>query len=158
MAFCKTVEYLYEALPLRPFQDWLIRVHMERCPSCQARLLSREEARGLLVAPEAAGEAGTLWQRILARTGDNAAVAERRPAPAVVRWRWAAAAASALVIAATGFWLLRQVEQPGFDMNAAGPADRFEIDYVNVGGMPAQTFVYQPQGTDTVFIWAQKTL
>jgi len=156
MAFCKTVEYLYEALPLRPFQDWLIRVHMERCPSCQARLLSREEARGLLVAPESVGDAGALWKRILSRTGDRAAGSVRRPAPAVVMWRWAAVAAMALAVAVSGFWLLREVERPGFDLSAAGRAGRFEIAYINVGGTPAQTFIYQPQGSDTVFVWAQK--
>jgi hypothetical protein len=36
-------------------------------------------------------------------------------------------------------------------------ADRFEIMYVKVGGEPAQTFVYQAQGTDTVFVWAQRS-
>jgi hypothetical protein len=157
MAFCKTVEYLYEALPLRPFQDWLIRVHMDRCPSCQARLLSREEARGLLIAPESVGDAGALWKRILSRTGGRAAESGRRPAQAVVRWRWAAVTALVLTVAAAGFWLLREVERPGFNVSAAGPAGRFEIAYVNVGGAPAQTFVYQPQGSDTVFVWAQKT-
>jgi hypothetical protein len=64
--------------------------------------------------------------------------------------------AAAAVVAVTGFWLLRQVERPGFGPGVVGPADRFQIDYVNVGGAPAQTFVYQPQGTDTVFIWAQR--
>jgi hypothetical protein len=63
---------------------------------------------------------------------------------------------TAAVVAVTGFWLLRQVERPGFRPGDVGPADRFQIDYVNVGGAPAQTFVYQPQGTDTVFIWATK--
>jgi len=111
MDFCRTVELLYAALAVRPFRDWLIRIHMDRCPRCQERLLRQ----------------------------------------------WAAASAMAAVIALTGFWLLRETGGPGFDARAVSPADRFEIAYIKVGGAPAQTFVYQPQGTDTVFVWAQKT-
>ena len=40
--FCRMADLLYAALPLRPIRDWLIRSHMEGCPRCQARLLSRE--------------------------------------------------------------------------------------------------------------------
>jgi len=130
---------------------------MDRCPRCQARLLSREEAKGLLVAPGAVGNADALWQRILSRTGNPAPVPEPAPGRAGLVWRWAAAAGMAAVVAVTGFWLLREIERPGFDAGVIAPADRFQIDYVNVGGAPAQTFVYQPQGTDTVFVWASKT-
>jgi len=157
MAFCKIVDVLYSALPLRPLRDLLIRKHMEACPLCQARLASRAEARGLFVAPYEVGNAADLWGRISARAAQEADTPDREPAPAGARWRWAAAAATAAVVAVTGFWLLREVERPGFDAASAAPADRFQIDYVNVGGAPAQTFVYQPQGSDTVFVWAQKT-
>jgi len=71
-------------------------------------------------------------------------------------WRWATAAATAAVVAVTGFWLLREIDRPGFGPGLVGAADRFQIDYVNVGGAPAQAFVFQPQGTDTVFVWAIK--
>jgi hypothetical protein len=62
----------------------------------------------------------------------------------------------AAVVALTGFWLLREVDRPDFEAGVNPPADRFQIDYVNVGGAPARTFVYQPQGTDTVFVWASR--
>jgi len=130
---------------------------MDRCPRCQARLLSREEAKGLLVAPGTVGNADALWQRILSRAGGLAPVPEPATARAGLVWRWAAAAGMAAVVAVTGFWLLREIERPGFDAGAIAPAGRFQIDYVNVDGAPAQTFVFQPQGTDTVFVWASKT-
>jgi len=157
MAFCRTAEFLYEAVPLRPFRDWLIRAHMERCPRCQARLISPEEARGLLVAPDQVGDPQALWRRIASEAERPAGLPETSPVSVGAKWRLAAVAAMALVVAMSGFWLLREVERRGFDMSAAGPADRFEISYVNVGGTPAQTFVYQPLGSDTVFVWAQKT-
>ncbi len=157
MDFCRTVELVYDALPLRPLRDRLIRAHMEKCPRCQARLLSRDEARGLLVAPDRLGDAEALWRRISAEAARLAAGEGPAPVRGAARYRWAAAAAPALVVAATGFWLLREVGRGGFDASAAGPADRFEIAYVRVGGTPAQTLVYRPQGTDTVFVWAGRT-
>ena len=157
MDFCKTVDILYAALPLRPFRNWLIRVHIEGCPRCQAGLLSREEARGLLVASDAIGDADALWQRILSRSGECTAVPEPGPVRSGLVWQWVAAAAMTLVVALTGFWLFREVERPGFDADVIAPAGRFQIDYINVGGAPAHTFVYQPQGTDTVFVWASRT-
>jgi len=157
MDFCKTVEIAYTAVPLRPFRDWLIRAHMERCPRCQAGLLSREEAKSLLVGPDQVGGTGALWGRIAGEAGRVAVVPERKPARGTLVLRWASAVSMAAVIALTGFWLLREVERPGLDAGAVAPAERFQIDYVNVGGVPAQTFVYQPQGTDTVFIWASRT-
>jgi hypothetical protein len=156
MDFCKTVDRLYAALPLRPFRDWLIRVHMDRCPCCQARLLSRDEAKSLLVGPDQAGSPDAIWRRISRESGRAASVPEMRLGRGSLNWRWAPVAVMAAVVALTGFWLLREVERPGFDASAIPPGDRFQIDYVNVGGAPAQTFVYQPQGTDTVFIWASR--
>lgn len=155
MDFCKTAEFLYEALPLRPIRAWLIRRHMDGCPRCQARLLSREEAQGLLIDPAAVGTSDELWRRILSRAAVPPPEAGCVPTPAGPAWRWAAATVLAAMVALTGFWLLRQVERADVAVFAA--ADRFEIMYVKVGGEPAQTFVYQAQGTDTVFVWAQRS-
>jgi hypothetical protein len=150
------VDVLYAVLPLRPIRAFLIRSHMENCPSCQARLLSRAEAGKLFVASDRVGMPEALWERISPQEGRGTSVPEAPPVPAGTGWRWVAAVGAAAVVAVTGFWLLREVEKPGFGPGFVGAADRFQIDYVNVGGAPAQTFVYQPQGTDTVFVWATK--
>jgi hypothetical protein len=157
MAFCKTADFIYVALPFRPLRDWLIRTHMERCPRCQERLISPEEARGLLVAPGQMGDTTVLWRRIAGKAGRTDGLPETRPAPAGAGWRWAAALATVLAVAATGFWLLRETGGPGLGPGGAAPAGRFELAYVKVGGAPAQTFVYQAQGTGTIFVWAQRT-
>lgn len=157
MDFCKTVEALYAGLPLRPFRDWLIRVHMERCPRCQGRLLSREEARSLLVRPDQVGAAEELWRRIGREAARSGAAPEAGPRGGRLAWQWAAVTALAAVVALASFWLLRETGGPGVEARAIGPSGRFEIAYVKVGGEPAQTFVYQSQGTDTVLVWAQRT-
>jgi hypothetical protein len=157
MDFCSTVDRLYRAVPLRWFRDRLIRSHMERCPRCQARLLSRDEAVSLLVGPAAVGPADRLWPGISRRVEPAGAARGTVPESRGWFWRWAAPAAMAAAVALTGFWVLRQVERPGMEAAAGALAERFTLDYVNVGGAPAQTFIYQPQGTDTVFVWASKT-
>jgi hypothetical protein len=155
MDFCRIADRLYDALPVRPLRDWLIRGHVEKCPRCQARLLSREEAKSLLVGPDQVGPADALWTRISVEATCPAALAGRAPGRAGFVWRWAAAATLAAVLAVSGFWLLREVERPGLEM-ASASINRFQINYVSVAGTPAQTFVYQPLGTDTVFIWASR--
>jgi hypothetical protein len=111
----------------------------------------------LLVTPGRMGDPEALWRRISVEAVRAAAAPEPGRTRAGLVWRFAAGVAMAAVVSLAGFWLLREVERPGFDAMAVAPADRFEIDYVNVGGAPAQTFVYQAQGTDTVFVWATKT-
>lgn len=156
MAFCRIADALYAALPLRPVRDLLIRGHMEKCPRCQARLVGPEEARGLLVRPDGLGDRGDLWRRLSVEASRVAAFpGTQRTRPGFAP-RWASVLALTAVVAATGFWLLREVERSGFDARAVAPADRFQIGYLNVGGEPAQAFVFQPQGTDTVFVWASR--
>ena len=156
MAFCRMVDFIYAALPIRPLRAFLIRSHMESCPRCQSRLLSRAEAGRLFVSSDRIGMPADLWGRISPQVERATLAPEAPPNPAGAGWRWAVAVGTAAVVVVTGFWLLRQIERPGFRPGDVGPADRFQIDYVNVGGAPAQTYVYQPQGTDTVFVWATK--
>jgi len=157
MASCKIVDVLYAAVPSRIVRDILIRGHVEKCARCQARLVSRSEAQALLVRPGDAGEPVDLWPRLERRMGRAIAVPVPGKRPAWLRWEWAAGAATFLVVAAAGFWLLRDVQTVAVRTDYARPADRFEIDYINVGGAPAQAYIFQPAGSDMIIVWAGKT-
>jgi hypothetical protein len=154
MVSCKIVDILYGAVPSRVFRNFLIRTHVERCGRCQARLVSRSEAGALFVKSGDVRAVEELWRRIEPRTGPGTAVPEKTPAG--LRWGWAAGAATLLLAAAASFWLLRGVQTQAVRADYARPADRFEINYVNVGGAPAQAFIYQPQGSDMIIVWAGK--
>jgi len=156
MASCRTVEFLYRAVPLRAFRDHLIRTHMEECPRCRAGLASLEEARGLFVRVEDAGSVDGLWERIADQAVRRAPAPDRPVAGVAPGLRWATAAAMALVIAVTGFWFLDQVQKAGPEAGSVAGDANFRLEYVNIGGAPAQTFVFQPNGSDTVFVWAQR--
>ena len=55
MLRCKTVELLFEALPIGAWRAFLIRRHIDACPACQKKILSLEESRSLLVGPIGSG-------------------------------------------------------------------------------------------------------
>lgn len=154
MASCKTVDLLYAAVPVRTVRGWLLRGHIETCPRCRSRLVSRAEAAALFVGPEGAGAPGELWRRIEPGVGRGRTASERRT-PRLI-WEWAAGAAMFLCLAGTAFWLLRGIERGPVRPDFARFPDGFEINYVHVGGAPAQAFVYRPQGSDTVFVWVGK--
>ncbi len=162
MASCKLVNRLYDAIPVPVVRDLLLRTHIEKCARCQAALLSREEAMALFVKPRDVGGAEEIWQRVggtaknaAGRAGTGTETRMRGP----LWWQWAAGAATLIVAVAVGFWLLDNVERsgPGLSAGTAPTPAGFEIKYVNVGGEPAQAFIYQPQGSETVFVWASKT-
>ena len=155
MVSCKIVNTLYDAVPSCPFRDFLIRAHLDKCASCRARLVSRHEAEALFVKPEDVTAVNGLWRRIDRRAGQETAVPERGFAG--LRWEWVAGAATVLLFAAASFWLLRDVQTVAVRADYARPADRFEINYINVGGAPAQAYIYQPAGSDMIIVWAGKT-
>lgn len=161
MASCKLVNFLYDAIPVRIVRDHLLRSHIEGCARCQAALLSREEARALFVKPEDAGVTEETWRKVSeaesGAAGSAGAHIDRR-GRWMLRWQWAAGAVVLIVAAVAGFWLLDGIGRTGpGPLASTPPADRFEIKYVNIGGEPAQTFIYQPQGSETIFVWASKT-
>jgi hypothetical protein len=159
MLRCKTVEFLFAALPIGAWRDILIRKHIDACPECRKKLLSREEARSLFVGPIDPGEWSGLRLRLYSLTTNPAA----RPEPAgngnpARLWRWASCAAMLLVLAAAGFWLLREAGRDVPFADRIGPPDRFELDYIRVDGRPAAAYIYQPQGADIIIVWAEKAL
>ena len=158
MSRCKTVEFFYSLIPLKPWRGLLIRRHIENCPRCQTDLASREEAGSLLV-QEGADIADSLWPEVekalLAGPGGKH-VKERTIRPMDMRRRGWAVAAVFLFVLIAGFLLLKDFRPEGVSSSAAVPA-RFELEYVRVGGQPANTVVYQPQGSDMIIVWAGKS-
>jgi len=154
MVSCKIVNALYAAVPSRVFRDYLIRTHLEKCDGCQARYISRSEAEALFIKPGNANPASGLWEKIECQIGQETAVPEQRLTG--LRWEWAVGAVTFLVLAAASFWLLRGVQTKAVRADYIWPAGRFGINYINVGGAPAQAFIYQPKGADIIIVWAEK--
>jgi anti-sigma factor RsiW len=158
MASCRRTEFFYRAVPLKFWRGWLVRQHIERCPACQARLASREEVRRLMARPEGYRDVSGLWARLepeLARTS-----VRRTTHLGLFKPRWQFALGLAAFCAAVGlsFWLLRAVQSSGPGPRAPRSGEQFALDYIRVGGAPAQAFIYQPSGSKMVFVWAEKSI
>jgi hypothetical protein len=127
---------------------------MEGCERCQARLVSLSEAEALFVKPKDLSAAGDLWGTIEVRTRRELAGSLKKPFR--LGWEWAAGAAGVFLVAAASFWLLRGIQNEAIQVDYARPPDRFEINYINVGGVPAQAYIYRPKGSDMIIVWAEK--
>jgi len=157
MLRCKIVEFLFDALPIGVWRAFLIRRHIDGCPACQKKILSLEEARSLLVGPldpdEWAGFKMRLRSRMANEAADRVPVVYGKPAKL---WRWASSAAIVLMLVAAGFWLLRETGKEVPVADRIRPPERFELDYIRVGGQPAGAYIYQPQGAAIIIVWAEK--
>lgn len=160
MSLCSIVDFLYGFLPLKTWRNFLIRRHLERCPRCQEKLASREEARSLLTQEASANPLHPFWPEIragLAGESNKERDKQRveKPWPRL-RWRWAAFAAGFLVVGFMFFWLIRD-----FRPNTAAPAEdrseRFRINYLKVENEPAQAYLYQPLESNMIIIWVGKS-
>jgi anti-sigma factor RsiW len=156
MSRCKTVELFYALVPLKPWRSLLIRRHIEKCPRCLASFASRETVGSLLVQEREVNISRPLWAEVeSALVGDpgREMMKSRAVQSSVLRrWGWATATAF-LIVLVTGFLLLKGFRPGGASPTAAVPA-RFELEYVRVGGQPANTVIYQPQGSDMIIVWA----
>jgi hypothetical protein len=155
MSSCKVVSFLYSLVPERLWRAFLIRVHFERCPHCQKKLASAAEARSLFVQEADIRPVHPLWgdiARSLAARDDEPA--ERSGSLFGRRlWRWAAAGIVLVLLA--GYWAWKGFRPDGRSPMPTAPV-RFELEYVRVGGQPADAYVYQPQGSDLIIVWAGK--
>jgi len=157
MRHSKTVEFLYAVVPLALWRGFLIRRHIEKCPDCQALLASREEAGRLLVREDGVAVGRGLWAGVEAviagESGRDTLKAGILRIPSVSRWGWAVASAF-LGVLLIGFLFLKDFQPEGVSTDIAQA--RFELDYVRIGGQPANAVIYQPQGSDMIIIWAEK--
>lgn len=154
MFLCKIVHFWFSLLPLRPWQDFLIRAHIQKCPVCQARLASAEEVKALLIHENNVQDFRDLWPDV------KSAVAAKKPGKRAFldgyrKWAFAAVGLMAILIAGSLFYTV--LVQNGELSVQQGDA-RFQINYLRVGDEPATPYLYQPKDTDMIIVWAEKSL
>ncbi len=154
MRHCRIVDFLFRAVPLRPWQGFLIRRHIDRCPECGARLAGRDEARRALYRADDFGSCLDLAARV--RAGLSASVRPARLSAWSRPLVRAAAAACALCLGAGISLLLLKgfrVQQPVVPLQAP---ERFAIDYVRVAGEAADSYLFQAPDQGMTLIWVEK--
>lgn len=154
MGFCKIVEFLIQAMPGRIFQDALIRLHVHKCPRCEARLASRETARRCLNHETDIEEDPAFARKVLAKAAPGTSPGEARRTRTGTFPRWAYAAAALVIGLGAVLWFFEgRKDDPG---QTTGTTEKFRINYLNVDGAPAGALVIQPEESDLIIIWADR--
>ena len=152
MIRCKVNNLLFRLFPVRSFQGFLIKKHFDHCTECQKTVAKKEEAHLFLVGEEKAGEMVRLWPGINERLGED------KPAKARTvffpRWRWALSAVALAVIMLTGLWYVNITNQTDLAVQMGGDMP-FEINYIKIEEKPAGAFVYEPQDSEMIIVWAE---
>jgi hypothetical protein len=158
MLSCRAAKFIYGLAPVGPWRAFLIRVHFERCPRCSSELAGAAEARALFVREAEFRPAPEVRESIvrLSTAGGDAPAKTSVPLAGRRLWRWAAAAAGIVMVLLVGDWVRRGFRPAGGPPLSVAAA-RFELDYIRVDGQPADAYIYQPQGSDMIIVWAGKT-
>ncbi len=147
---CKFIDFLFSVLPIKRWQDFLVRRHIQNCAVCRNKLATIDEARQLLIPENEIENLEGVWPAVKSRLDER----RRQKPQAQRRWRWAFAAAS-LIIIISAVWLYLAFG-PGKGSPEPPFAEQFQINLIEIDNQPAQAFVYHPHDSKTFFVWVEK--
>jgi hypothetical protein len=127
---------------------------MENCPNCQKTLISREDVQRITIQENQCGDSDSLWdgfeEKVRKAKSD-------KPQALNPLWRWAYGAAVVFVIGAVAIWfvLSPQYRKSRIEESQNG---HFKINYMRIENEPAQAYLFQPQDSHMIIVWAQKNI
>lgn len=153
MSRFKILGYVFSMIPLKKWQDYLIRL-IERCPENKNYLATVEEVREIMIEESQCQESTSLWDGFQAKLKEAKATEKSVRS---LRWRWAYGAAVLAVLFVATIWI---VNTPSFREGQVEERlnGNFRINYIRVEDRAAQPYVYQPQGSHMIIVWAQKNI
>ncbi len=152
MIRCKLIDFLFTVLPLKRWQGFLIRRHIQKCPDCLSRLADVEDVKPLFIQENELEDLEGMWPAVKAR------IDEAREEVGVTlwqRWKWGIAAAALFAAVTVLIWLFSPFS-PGRGPLEEPLAGQFQIDYIEIENEPAQAYIYHPQDSNTYFVWVEK--
>lgn len=151
---CRVISIFFSFFPFKRWQDFLIRHHIQECPACRNKLASAEEVRVLLIQEGEAENFADLWSGIRTKLTDK----EQKERDSFwFRWRWAFRAAGLFAVIAAGI-LIYTLSIREMGTSIENMAERFQINYIKVENKPARAFLFQPQGSEMIIVWAEKNM
>jgi hypothetical protein len=147
------VNFFFSILPLKIWQDFLLRKHIQNCPACQENLASLEETKSVLIQEgEVEGHEG-LWPKVKVQLTKEKGKERLSRQP---HWGWAVGTACALIVALLSIWFY-QLIPPGKapEQDITSP---FQIKYIRIYDEPARTYLFQPQDSNMIIVWAEKDI
>jgi hypothetical protein len=154
MLRCKIIQFLSTVIPLKVWQDFLLHSHVDRCETCRSKLATREEVKSVLYQESDVEDFREIWPAVEA--GINIKKAEKKGFfPIGLKWALPAALLALLIVAGIVFTPILQRNGGSGEQNQGA---KFQINSIRVGNEPATPFLYQPQDSDMIIIWAEKSL
>jgi anti-sigma factor RsiW len=159
MRHAKLIDFLFFILPLKAWKDSLLRRHVEGCPACSRRLASQEEARRVLIRSDKIRGLDSFWPEVEKKLASAPVKTAPFKPSLALQWRWAIASAGVILAALAVFWLGRGFKiQPPVPASPRVAEERFAIRYLKIEDKPARAYIFQPQGSEMIFIWAEKNI
>ena len=151
MRFCKLINLLIDLFPLKVWQDFLIRMHVLKCPYCQSRLASVEEIQALWIKDPQCENMKVPLQDYSVRSGRS----KHPNIHPAFRWKWALGVTGLIAAIILGVQIFHnpQVTQETALDNIM---DGFRIDSIKIGNQPANYILFQPQNSPMIIVWAEK--
>lgn len=152
MIRCKLIDFLFTVLPLKRWQGFLIRRHIQKCPDCLSRLAEVEDVKPLFIQESELEDLEGMWPAVKARIDE---AREEVEVTLWQRWKWGIAAAALFAAVTVLIWLFSPFS-PGRGPLEEPLAGQFQIDYIEIENEPAQAYIYHPQDSNTYFVWVEK--
>lgn len=153
MLRCKIVHFLFSLFPLKIWQNFLIGFHVEKCEACRRELAGQDEIKALLYQESDVEDFREIWpdvkEKIVVSVG-------KRKALFSTRLNRAVATGSLMILILAGA-LFYSVHIRGGGSAEQSPGNNFRINSIRVGDEPATPFLYQPQDSDMIIVWAEKS-
>jgi hypothetical protein len=154
MSRCKIFGYAFSLVPLKKWQGFLIRSHMEKCPKCQKTLINREAVQRITIQESQCGGADSLWNGFEEKVREEKTNKQHVFRP---RWSWAYGIAVVLALVAATVWLVLSPQFRSIQVEESLNG-HFRINYMRIENQPAQTYLFQPQDSHMIIVWAQKNI
>jgi len=154
MSRCKIFKYAFSLVPLNKWKDFLIRFHIERCPNCQKTLVSREAGQGITIQENQCVDTESLWDGFEEKVREEKRNKQHIFSP---RRSWAYGIAVVLVLVAATIWLVLSPQFRRIQVEESLNG-HFRINYIRIENKPAQAYVFQPQDSHMIIVWAQKII
>jgi len=150
MMRCNIMEFLFHIFPIKIWQDYLIRSHLQKCSRCMEKRANAEDVRSLMQRVEREGLSEEIWNDLERRLrGERKA----KRISFAMRWKWALSTACLLAAVALGTWIFKgKIEKNAVMEPDLG--DQIQIIYLEVDNKPATPFLFRPQDVDMTIIWA----
>ena len=150
---CQVANLLFSIFPFNIWQDFLLQKHIQSCPACQENLASLEETKSLLIREGDVGSLEELWPKVKVQLTKEKGKERLSRLP---RWGWAVGAACLLVAIFLSIWFYQLVpsgKAPEQDITSP-----LQIKYIRIYDQPARTYLFQPQDSNMIIIWAEKNI